>query len=60
MTRRFPIEHQVHQAARPSPSCVLPGEGGCNPIGFDEHGHDLLLPFLAIPAQAGTHASTSN
>jgi hypothetical protein len=43
----------------PPKNTVTPTKGSCNPIGFNEHGQIRLLPFLAIPAQAGTHASTS-
>jgi hypothetical protein len=60
--------HTVH-----SPGCAgsrLPCEGGCNPIGFNKHGHDfgyyLFSPSREPSAhgprsvgQAGTHASTS-
>src|SRR5437764_12133935 len=33
------------QCARPR----RPGEGGCNPIGFNEHGHDSAITFSRHP-----------
>ena len=27
----------------------VPGEGGCNPIGFNEHGHDSAITFSRHP-----------
>ena len=51
-TRVFqhPASAQIHTDH--SPGCAgsrLPGEGGCNPIGFNEHGHDSAITFSCHP-----------
>jgi hypothetical protein len=34
---------------RDVPVLVFPAEGGCNPIGVNEHGHDSAITFSCHP-----------